>query len=772
MRFRILAAMLLLISGALKAQQPISIIPQPVVLQQTPGVFILDETVRVEAPANNKAAADVARYFGNYIKQLSGYDVNNKSTAKNKTIRFRIAPVDQAGTEGYSISVAPTKITIQANQAKGLFYGVQSLMQTLPAIRTNQTLRIPCMEILDYPRFPWRGMMLDVSRHFFGPELIKEFIDLMAAYKMNVFHWHLVDGAGWRIEIKKYPKLTQQAAWRISDYGKPWNWADIQFNADRNKATYGGYYTQQQIKEIVAYAAQRYITIVPEIEMPGHSEAALATYPQYSCVPPAASFNEPGNFYGRTAHANYCPGNDSAFVFLQNVLREVMALFPSKYIHVGGDEVDKTTWKHCERCQRRMQSEGLKNVEELQSYFIRRMEKFLLANGRKLIGWDEILEGGLAPEATVMSWRGESGGIKAAQMNHDVVMSPGSPLYFDHYQGDPETEPLAFGGFNTLKRVYNYDPVPSELNPNEAKYILGAQANLWTEQIQTYDHVEYMILPRMLALAEVVWSPKASRNWQSFNQRLQPQLMGFDQKGIRYSKGNFKVDILPEIQDGKLKVRMETENEAGVIYYTTDGSDPGTGSQRYEQPIAIDRSMTLKAGIAINNSMVKLRPAQQVFTFNKATGKTVQYGTPYSKYYPANGPATLTDGLRGTKDAGKQWHAFNGSDLVATIDLEKPVDARSVTLGCLQNYGQWIFFPQWVKFEVSADGTNYTELAMVKNTIPATDQSAQTKDFTARFDSRSFRYLRITAKNLGQCPKGHPGEGQPAWLFCDEIIVE
>lgn len=506
--------------------------------------------------------------------------------------------------------------------------------------------------------------------------------------------------------------------------------------------------------------------------MPGHSEAALAAYPQYSCIPPAASFNEPGSFYGRTAHANYCPGNDSAFIVLQNILKEVMDLFPSKYIHVGGDEVDKTTWEHCERCQRRMRSEGLKNEEELQSYFIRRIEKFLLAKGRKLIGWDEILEGGLAPEATVMSWRGESGGIKAAQMNHDVVMSPGSPLYFDHYQGDPETEPLAFGGFNTLKRVYNYEPIPVELKAGEAKHILGAQANLWTEQIQTYDHVEYMILPRMLALAEVVWSPKASRNWQNFNQRLQPQLLGFDQKGIRYSKGNFKVDILPEIHNGKLKVRMETENEAGVIYYTTDGTDPGTGSQRYEQPVAIDRSMTLKAGLAINNSMVKLRPAQQVFTFNKATGKTVQYATPYSKYYPANGPATLTDGLRGTKDAGKQWHAFNGSDLVATIDFEKPVEAGSVTLGCLQSYGQWIFFPQWVKYEVSADGTHYTELAIVKNTIPATDRAAQTKDFTARFDVRSFRYLRITAKNLGQCPKGHPGEGQPAWLFCDEIIVE
>lgn len=772
MKHRLLTGLLMLMSFFLYAQPATPIIPQPVILNPKEGVFLLDEKVQVIVAAGNKEVADVARFFTNAVKQVSGYTLPVKVAATVKTIRFSLAKTEDVGNEGYRLSVTPAQIEIKANKPAGLFYGVQSLLQTLPAVRTNQVLRVPCMEITDYPRFQWRGMMLDVSRHFFAPELVKEFIDLLASYKMNSFHWHLVDGAGWRIEIKKYPKLTGLAAWRVDDWGKSWDWSQVQFNADRSKATYGGFYTQEQIKEIVAYAAARHINVVPEIEMPGHSEAAMAAYPELSCLPHKHSFNEAGDFYGKDVHPNFCAGNDSAFVFLQNVLKEVMALFPSRYIHVGGDEVDKTGWKQCERCRRRMKTEGLKNEEELQSYFIQRMEQFLNANGRKLLGWDEILEGGLAPQATVMSWRGESGGIKAAQMRHDVVMSPTGPLYFDYYQGDPETEPPAFGGFNTLKRVYHYEPIPAELTKEEAKHVLGAQANLWTEQIYTYEHVEYMILPRMPALAEVLWSTKESRNWKNFNQRLQPHLVGFEQRGLRYSKGNFKVDIQSQAADGKLFVNLETENEEGVIYYTTDGTDPGTGSLRYEKPFEVKGATTVKAALAIHNSMVKGRPAQQSFTLNKATGKPLQYASPYSKYYPANGPATLVDGIRGTKDIGKQWHAFNGTDMVATVDLGQVTTAGSITLGCLQNYGQWIFFPQWVKFEVSADGKQFAEISTVNNTIPISDKAPQTKDFTSRFDPRSFRYARITAKNLGQCPKGHPGEGQGAWLFCDEIIVE
>ncbi|KIC92674.1 family 20 glycosylhydrolase [Flavihumibacter solisilvae] len=772
MRVLLVAIQMLVFKMVTLAQQPVHIIPQPVSLAVKEGSFLLDKHVSLKLNTNDKQVHDVARYFSNYIKQLSGTTLQMaKAPVNGRYVAFVLDPAITGSEEGYRVAVTRDAITITAKRTQGLFYGVQSILQTLPAIRTNQVLQVPCMEIVDTPRFKWRGMMLDVSRHFFAPELVKEFIDLLATYKMNVFHWHLVDGAGWRLEIKKYPRLTDLAAWRVDDWGKPWNWADVEFNADRSKATYGGYYTQEQVREIVAYAKARHITIVPEIEMPGHSEAALAAYPEFSCTP-KSHFGQTGNFYARTVQSNYCAGNDSAFVFLQNILSEVINLFPSTYIHVGGDEVDKTSWKECAKCQSRKKAEGLKDEEELQSYFIRRMEKYLASKGRKLLGWDEILEGGLAPQATVMSWRGEAGGIKAAQMNHDVVMSPGSPCYFDHYQGDPETEPPAIGGFNTLKKVYSYEPIPAELGAEHAKHVLGAQANLWTEYVTTYEHVEYMVLPRMLALSEVLWSPKEARDWKQFQQRLRQHMVGFEQRGLHYSKGNFKVDILPLVIDGKLFVKLEAEHEDAVIYYTIDGTDPNTGSLRYEKPFEVNRSMNLKAGLALDNSMVKAKPAEQSFTFNKATGHAVQYATPNSRYYQANGTNTLTDGLRGTKNIGKQWHAFSGNDMVATIDLGREITAGTMSLGCLQNYDQWIFYPKWVKFEASVDGNNFSEITTVANSVPISDRAPQFQDFSARFDQRKFRYVRVTAANAGLCPKGHPGEGQAGWLFVDELVVE
>lgn len=760
----------LLFSMLLQAQQTVHIIPQPLSLVMNEGSFVIDNTTAVKFPKNDKETVKVVHFFTEYVKRVTGFELKDSKT-KGKKISFSIEKINEIGSEGYLISVNPNEITVKANTSKGLFYGVQSLLQTLPFVRTNDLVQIPSMEIKDYPRFQWRGLMLDVSRHFFAPELIKEFIDLLATYKMNVFHWHLVDGAGWRLEIKKYPKLTQQAAWRVDDWGKSWNWAEVEFNADRNKSTYGGYYTQEQAKEIVAYAKARNITVVPEIEMPGHSEAAMAAYPELSCNP-KNHFGQTGNFFASKVESNYCAGNEQAFAFLEDVLTEVLAIFPSKYIHVGGDEVDKKSWKNCVKCQGRMKTEQLKDEKELQSYFIRRMEKFLVSKNRKMIGWDEILEGGLAPEATVMSWQGEAGGIEAAKMGHDVIMTPGSPCYFDHYQGDPETEPLAIGGFNTLKKVYKYEPIPAELNAEQAKRVLGSQANLWTEYIPTAEQAEYMILPRMPALAEVLWSSKEQRNWENFNQRLQPHLEGFEQKGLHYSKGNYKVDIKPIVADNILSIALETENTDGIIYYTIDGSLPSIGSIKYEKPFQVTASMTIKAVMTLNNKVMNTKPEEQSFTFNKATGKTVKYDTINSRYYPANGANTLTDGFRGTKDIGKQWHAFNGNDMVATIDLGTAVSVGSITLGCIQNWGQWVFFPQWVKFEVSVDGVNFKELKTVTNTVPVDARATQLKDFTANFAEQKVKVVRVTAKTIGQCPQGHPGEKQAAWLFVDEIMVD
>jgi hexosaminidase len=754
----------------LKAQQTPAIIPHPLSMEVRNGSFLIDENVTIRTLSTDKALLNTITFFKNYIKDITGVALSDKA-AKGRTIEFKLEKLSDIGEEGYTLSVTPGNIFIKANTPKGLFYGVQTLIQTLPFIRTNQVPQIPCMEIKDTPRFAWRGFMLDVSRHFFSTETIKGILDIMASYKMNTFHWHLTDGAGWRLEIKKYPKLTEQAAWRIDDWGKPWSWTAVELNADRNKATYGGFYTQEQAKEIVAYAEARNITVVPEIEMPGHSEAAMAAFPELSCHP-SVHFGTTGNFQASKVESNYCAGNDAAFTFLQDVLTEVMAIFPSKYIHVGGDEVAKDSWKTCPKCQARMKAEDLKNENELQSYFIRRIEKFLTAKNRKLIGWDEILEGGLAPDATVMSWRGEAGGIEAAKMKHNVVMSPGSPCYFDHYQGDPETEPAAFGGFNTLKKVYHYEPIPAEMTAEDAKYVLGAQANLWTEMIRKREGLEYMILPRLLALSEAVWSPRTQRNWVGFNQRLQPHLVGFEHKGLHYSKGNFKVDIKSVAENGRISISMETENDKGVIHYTTDGTNPTVSSPIFDKPFEANRSMTIKAALALNNQIMTTKPAEQSFTFNKATGKSVQYAAPFHKNYPANGANSLTDGCRGTKDHGKQWHGFSGQDMVATIDMGTATTASSITIGCLQNYGSWIFFPQSVKFEVSEDGQNFTTIKMVQNTVLAAPNPAQLQDFNVQFAAQKVKSIRITAKNLGVCPKGHPGEGQPAWVFLDEVIVE
>ncbi|OIR12219.1 beta-hexosaminidase [mine drainage metagenome] len=756
-----------LFSFSISAQQNILIIPQPVSLIAHYGTFVIDTKTDIQFQKDNKELKEASKFLIFSINEISGISLVENRHAK-KSINLIIRRIKEIGQEGYLLNVTTSSIQIIANNKVGIVYAIQTLLQTLPGIRTNAALNIPCMEVKDYPRFEWRGMHLDVSRHFFSEELVKEYIDLMAKYKMNTFHWHLVDDQGWRIEIKKYPELTRTGAWRVNQLDKIWG--SRPQAKEGEVADYGGYYTQKQIKEIVAYAAQRNITIIPEIEMPGHVASAIASYPQLSCSKKPQLPLTGGNY--TNISSNYCAGNDSVFIFLQNVLTEVMQLFPSKYIHVGGDEVDKTAWKNCVRCQKRIKDEGLKNEDELQSYFMKRIEKFIVSKKRKMIGWDEILEGGLAPEATVMSWRGETGGIAAAKMNHDVVMTPGSPCYFNHYQAGPEGEPIAIGGMNTLKTVYDYNPIPKELNEKQAKYILGTQANLWTEFITTNEQVQYMILPRMLALAEVSWSQKGARNWNSFNQRLKKSFEYFDEKGYHYCKGNFKVDIHPFSQNGKLKVSLSSEIIDGSIYYTIDGSEPDVTSKKYTSSFTIDSSLTVKAVIAVNGMIMGSKPAMQKFVMHKAVGRDVLYTNPVSKYYMADGINSLTDGVRGTLAANKYWHGFNGKDLIATIDLGELKSVQSISLGCLQRYSDWIFLPQSVKFETSIDGINFIEAGKINNDISVNEKSPLIKDFKILMMKQNIRYVRVTAKILNACPKGHSGEGQPAWLFADEIIVE
>jgi len=504
--------------------------------------------------------------------------------------------------------------------------------------------------------------------------------------------------------------------------------------------------------------------------MPVHVASAIASYPFLRCAQQPQLPLTGGNYTNMSS--NYCAGNDSVFHFVENVLTEVIQLFPSKYIHIGGDEVDKTAWQKCAKCQQRIRTEKLKDEEELQSYFIKRIEQFVSSKKRKIIGWDEILEGGLAPGATVMSWRGEAGGIAAAKMNHDVVMTPGNPVYFDHYQGDPASEPVAIGGFNTLKKVYHYEPLPKELNEQEASHVLGAQANLWTEYVTTPKQVEYMVLPRMLALSEVLWSPKQSKDWAGFNERLQQHFKGFDQKGLNYSKGNFKVEIKPILKEGKLFATLSTEAYKGQIYYTTNGSLPSLQSQLYESPVEINSSVTIKAASVMNGEVKSLLPAEQSFALHKAIGKKVNYTHPISRYYMADGPNSLTDGIKGTTTINQFWHGIAAKDLIAVVDLEEEKNIQLLSLGCLQNYNDWIMMPEWVKFEVSLDGTNFTEIKTVANPVSQQEKKALINNFTASFPSMKARFVRVTAKVLNQLPKGHSGEGKPAWIFADEFIVE
>lgn len=517
-----------------KQKKSLPIIPLPREIKVADGVFVLTSQTKIVVMADGfQPEID---YLNHCLKSYYGFElpiVKILPTDGNYIIITR--PDFEAGwKENYDLTINENQIYFLAEGNAGLFYGMQSLLQIMP-LEKSAEVKIPCVQIKDAPRYEWRGMHLDCSRHFFTKEEVKKYIDYLAMYKFNVFHWHLVDDQGWRIEIKRYPLLTSIGGKRKETLiGKAINKDGTVSEGDKfDGKEYGGFYTQEDVKEIVAYAKSKYITILPEIEMPGHSIAALSAYPEFSCTGgPFETLTRWG-----VSDDSYCGGNDETFIFLQNILDEVMPLFPGKYIHIGGDECEKGRWKTCQKCQKRVVDEKLKNVEELQSYFIKRIEKHVNANGKQIIGWDEILEGGLAPNAALMSWRGIKGGIDAAKQKHFVVMSPGKPCYFDHYQSKDKTkEPLAIGGFNPLDSVYLYNPTPKALTEDEAKFIMGAQANVWTEYIVDFKQVEYMSMPRMAALSEALWTPLEKKNFKDFVVRLKLHAPMLDKMGVNYAK--------------------------------------------------------------------------------------------------------------------------------------------------------------------------------------------------------------------------------------------
>lgn len=580
----------------------ISIIPLPASVQRAPGAFSLngDTVIYTKDDADSMHCAN---YLSKQLYQASGIKIpvlTGRPSAKANFIVVTTSDKINLGEEAYKLKVTPSAAVLVANKGRGLFWGVQSILQMLPteatAVNKNGDLSdwtLPACEITDKPRFSYRGMHLDVGRHIFSVNDIKKYIDYLASHKINTFHWHLTEDQGWRIEIKKYPKLTEVGAWRKNEEG----------------ALYGGFYTQDEVKAIVKYATERYITVIPEIEMPGHSVAAVAAYPKLSCrgesVPVRTAWG--------VSKDVYCAGNEKVFTFLEDVLTEVMALFPSEYIHIGGDECPKARWSECPKCQKRISDNNLNNEQELQSWFIRRIEKFLNNNGRKLIGWDEIMEGGLSPNATVMFWLHMKNVKKAVSKGHDVIMTPNSTFYFDHYQGDKASEPKAIGGFTTMKDVYDYDVVPAGLTAEEAKHIIGGQANCWTEYMPTFKQVEYMVLPRLSALSETLWTGKERKNYTSFTKRMRAQMQRY-----AYMGANYRVETPkgPASVNGFLNSTTVYFEKPlyGKVYFTTNGSEPNSGSKVYKTPFQV------KAASTVNAKVITPEGAESVtvsYTFKK-----------------------------------------------------------------------------------------------------------------------------------------------------------
>lgn len=761
-----LLALFILVSSAVFAQKDIAIIPKPANIEVKEGVFQFSKDTKIIA--SNGAQKEIATALMNKFKIATGWqpEFSNKKQ-KNNYIEFKIDK--NLNREAYQLEVTSKSIVITAKENAGLIYGLETIRQLLPtAIESkNQVANvnwvIPNVSIKDEPRFQWRGLMLDLSRHFFDKNYVIQTIDRLAMLKMNVLHLHLVDDQGWRIEIKKYPKLTEIGAWRVNQENVIWN-ARLTVDPDE-KGTYGGFLTQDELKEIVKYAATKNIQIIPEIEMPAHVSSAIAAYPELAC------FNQKigvpsGGVWPITDI--YCAGKENTFAFLQDVIDEVIAIFPSKYIHIGGDEATKTNWETCPHCQKRMQEEGLKNVHELQSYFVKRMEKYINSKGKKVIGWDEILEGGLAPDATVMSWRGTEGGIEASKQGHDVIMTPESHCYFNIYQGPQNEEPLAFGGFIPLTKVYHFDPVVDEMTPEQAKHILGAQANLWAEYIESTQESEYMIFPRLGAMAEVLWSPKEARNWNDFTTRLPSLLARFDYLGIHYSKSAYLVSAAStaNLDKKQIKVALKNEFPNADIRYVLDNKNLENQAIKYTDSIAITGTTILKASLFKED-----KPVGKVFTdsiqFHKAVGHQLTFKNPYHENYKADGPLGLVNIIRGSKNFHDgQWQAWLVDDMEVVIDLEKNQSIHQVTLGSLENQGSGIYFPTEIKAFISTDGNTYKEVGKMIRPF-AINSNSELKDFKISFEKTNARFVKVIATNLKKSPKG-----ESSFLFFDEILID
>jgi len=753
-----------------KANYAVIPLPQEVVLKGG-NPFVLSQSTDILYPADNAVMQRNAEFLALYLQESMGkpFSTHPYETKENgrSNIVLELDPQMDA-EEGFSLDVEADQVTISGKTEKGVFYGIQTLRKAIPAEAKNAKVVLPAVHITDAPRFGYRGMHLDVSRHFFDVDFVKKYIDILALHNLNVFHWHLTDDQGWRIESKKYPRLTE--------FGSQRNSTVIGRNSQEYDETpYGGYYTQEQIKEVIAYAADRFIDVIPEVDLPGHMLAVLACYPEFGCTGGPYEVCPRWGIFEDVL----CIGNEDTMVFLENIIEEVMDLFPSTYIHIGGDEAPRVRWEKCPKCQARIKAENLQAdkrhtaEDRLQSYCMKRIEKRINDRGRQMIGWDEILEGDIAPNAVVMSWRGLEGGIEAAQLGHDVIMVPTSHAYFDYYQTtDTEYEPLGIGGFIDVEKVYSLEPVPSVLTEEQKVHILGAQANIWTEYIPDSDRIEYKLLPRLAALSEVQWTQPEKKDYKNFTQRL-PQLMQlYEREGYNYAKHIFdlKADFTPDKENKAVKAELSVIDDA-PIYYTLDGSEPTEKSFLYTGPVSITESATFRAA-TIRPVTGKSKVLTETIDFNLATMKPIGLSSQPSERYKYEGAPMLVDALRGNDSySSGRWLGFIGGDVEATIDLENVVTIQKVTTQAIVDMNSWIMGSTGLVVSVSENGSQFREIS--SKDFPAdtdiTQKSVET--YTIEFEPTATQYVRIKIKRTPGLPKGHSGEGKTPYLFIDEISV-
>ncbi|WP_303204819.1 family 20 glycosylhydrolase [Alistipes finegoldii] len=751
----------------------IAIVPYPNHLETGRGTYrVTDRPVTCDSRTDERTQRAVVGFAARLATVTGG---TNPVTVADEVPASGIRFVTDKSlpAEGYELNVDGEGIEVRASQFPGFLYALQSLEQLLPAAvygtepAPDAAWEVPCVKIADAPRFAYRGMHLDVARHFFSVDEVKRYIDVMAIHKLNTLHWHLTDDQGWRIEIKRYPELTAVGSIRKATVvRKEWGTYD--------GTPYGGFYTQDEIRDVVKYAADRGVTVIPEIDLPGHMLAALTAYPELGCT------GGPYEVWGRWGVADdvLCPGREKTFEFLEGVLTEVMELFPSEYIHIGGDECPKVRWEKCPRCQAKIRQLGLKDDGEhtaehyLQSYVTDRIGKFLARHGRRIIGWDEILEGRAPSDAVVMSWRGSEGGIAAAKLGHDVIMTPNSHFYFDYYQSlDTDAEPFGIGGYIPMEQVYSYDPAFPELTPEQQRHILGVQANLWTEYVLSDEHLEYMLLPRLAALSEVQWCLPETKDWNRFIGSFRMDKI-YSQLGYEFAKHIFGVTASYAVDPEKGGVVMTLTTQGGApIRYTLDGSDPTASSPLYKAPVTIGESCTFKAA-ALREGM-QTPVYTRKFDFNKATGRRIALNAAPTLKYTYGGASLLVDGYRGGPVySNGAWIGFLNEPLDVTIDMQGAKPYSAVTVESLVEKGEWVFPPSSVGVYLSDDGREFTEAALMSVPQETAGSPDGVKPFKVLFPETSARYLRVVARTVDPIPAWHGAAGQKAHMFVDEIIVE